>query len=141
MPEYSKDPRIVDNLIDGVNLTQDDMHMWLTPFTPNSDHFIYIEFSKPEQLAMLRIWNYNKSRIHCYRGAKDLEIRLDDKIIFVGEIARASGEIITGINGLGDVRFLAIKLIQNLEEMFSILKRKRNAKELLNFFIKIFCPC
>lgn len=52
---------------------------------------------------MLRIWNYNKSRIHCYRGAKDIEIKLDNELIFKGEIARANGEIVSGINGLGDV--------------------------------------
>jgi len=26
---------------------------------------------------MIRIWNYNKSRIHSFRGAKDIEIQLD----------------------------------------------------------------
>lgn len=90
------------------------MHMWLTPFTPNQDHFIFIQFSKLEQVAMLRIWNYNKSRIHCYRGAKDIEIKLDAKMIFVGEIARASGEIISGINGLGDVSITGLNHIITL---------------------------
>lgn len=32
--------------------------------------------------------NYNKSRIHSYRGAKDIEISLDDNLIFEGEIQR-----------------------------------------------------
>ncbi|KAK6643303.1 hypothetical protein RUM43_004808 [Polyplax serrata] len=102
LPEYSKDPRIVENLIDNVYLTQDDMHMWLTPFTPNSSHYIFIKLKKVEKLALIRIWNYNKSRIHCLRGARDMEIKLDGNLIFTGEIAKASGEILNTINSLGD---------------------------------------
>jgi hypothetical protein len=29
---------------------------------------------------MLRVWNYNKSRIHSFRGARLLEIRLDAQV-------------------------------------------------------------
>lgn len=93
----------MENLLNGNNLTQDDMNMWLTPYTPNSNHYIRMEFHVEEKLAMLRIWNYNKSRIHSYRGAKDVEIKLNNMLIFVGEIERASGEILSGINVLGDV--------------------------------------
>lgn len=54
--EYDKDPRVVTNLVDGVNRTRDDVHMWLTPFTPKKDHFIYLTFEKPCQVALMRIW-------------------------------------------------------------------------------------
>lgn len=111
LPEYTKDPRVVENLIDDVYITQDDMHMWLTPFTPNSNHYIFIKLKKVEELALLRIWNYNKSRIHCFRGAKDVEIKLDDNLIFTGEIAKASGEILNTINSLGDVSWMFSGLI------------------------------
>ena len=40
---------------------------------------------------MIRIWNYNKSRIHSSRGARYVEISLDDRTIFKGEIKRAMG--------------------------------------------------
>ena len=40
---------------------------------------------------MIRIWNYNKSRIHSYRGAKTVTIELDDKRIFRGQIKKAPG--------------------------------------------------
>ncbi len=33
LPGYGNDPRTVDKLLDGVNRTCDDLHMWLTPFT------------------------------------------------------------------------------------------------------------
>ena len=38
LPEYGSDPRVVSNLLDGVNWTCDDMHVWLAPFTPGSWH-------------------------------------------------------------------------------------------------------
>ncbi|XP_046856721.1 katanin-interacting protein-like isoform X3 [Xenia sp. Carnegie-2017] len=93
LQEYNKDPRVVSNLIDGVYFTRDDMHLWLAPFTEGRNHFIYIEFKETSTLAMIRLWNYNKSRIHSFRGARDIEIFLDDNLIFRGEVARASGEL------------------------------------------------
>jgi hypothetical protein len=40
---------------------------------------------------MIRVWNYNKSRIHSYRGAKIMACKLDDRVIFKGEIRKAPG--------------------------------------------------
>ncbi|XP_034248598.1 protein KIAA0556-like isoform X2 [Thrips palmi] len=102
LPEYNGDPRIVKNLIDGVNRTRDDLHLWLAPFTPGAHHYINVDFSVPYTIAMLRIWNYNKSRIHSFRGAKDVEIFLDGVLIFRGEIARACGTIQGGTDAFGD---------------------------------------
>ncbi|CAF4764173.1 unnamed protein product, partial [Rotaria socialis] len=93
LPEYGSDPRVVTNLIDGVNKTRDDMHMWLAPFAAGQDHFIYITFERPTKVAMIRIWNYNKNRIHSARGAKDVAISLDGFMIFNGEISQACGNI------------------------------------------------
>jgi len=92
LPEYELDPRVVSNLIDGVNHTCDDLHAWLCPFTAGQNHEIYIEMDQNTSVGMIRIWNYNKSRIHSYRGARYSEIMLDSNIIFKGEIKRASGE-------------------------------------------------
>lgn len=96
LPAYGNDPRIITNLIDGVNRTQDDMHLWLAPFTPGKPHFIFIDFANSCQVAMIRIWNYNKSRIHSFRGVKDIEMALDGQCIFKGEIAKASGTLSGG---------------------------------------------
>ena len=49
--------------------------------------------------------NYNKSRIHSFRGAKDIEMRLDGRLVFVGEIARANGDVTGGTDSFGDVSF------------------------------------
>lgn len=97
LPAYGKDPRVVTNLIDGINRTQDDMHLWLAPFTPGCSHTIYLDFGAPYQVAMIRVWNYNKSRIHSFRGLKEVEMLLDGRCIFRGEIAKASGTLSGGI--------------------------------------------
>ncbi len=56
LAEYDSDPRVVGNLLDGVNQTRDDMHMWLTPFTPGGNHLVVLEFTIPYALALVRIW-------------------------------------------------------------------------------------
>ncbi|XP_028989867.1 katanin-interacting protein isoform X2 [Betta splendens] len=102
LPAYGKDPRVVTNLIDGVNRTQDDMHLWLAPFTPGCSHTIYLDFGALYQVAMIRVWNYNKSRIHSFRGVKEVEMLLDGRCIFRGEIAKASGTLSGGLDQFGD---------------------------------------
>ncbi|NWR42796.1 K0556 protein, partial [Regulus satrapa] len=102
LPAYGNDPRIVTNLIDGVNRTQDDMHLWLAPFTPGKHHFVFIDFVNSCQVAMIRIWNYNKSRIHSFRGVKDIIMVLDEQCIFKGEIAKASGTLSGAPEHFGD---------------------------------------
>lgn len=99
LPAYGKDPRVVTNLIDGVNRTQDDMHLWLAPFTSGRSHVILLDFGAPCQVAMIRVWNYNKSRIHSFRGVKEVEMLLDGRCIFQGEIAKASGTLSGGRQG------------------------------------------
>ncbi|XP_038048296.1 katanin-interacting protein-like [Patiria miniata] len=91
LSDYGNDPRVVSNLIDGVNRTRDDTHMWLAPYTPGASHFIHVVFESPTKVALVRIWNYNKSRIHSFRGARDIDISLDGQYVFKGEIERASG--------------------------------------------------
>ncbi|XP_047232859.1 katanin-interacting protein isoform X1 [Girardinichthys multiradiatus] len=102
LPAYGKDPRVVTNLIDGINRTQDDMHLWLAPFTPGRSHTIFLNFAASYQIAMIRVWNYNKSRIHSFRGVKEVEMLLDGRCIFRGEIAKASGTLSGGLDQFGD---------------------------------------
>ncbi|XP_043246812.1 katanin-interacting protein-like [Amphibalanus amphitrite] len=102
LPEYRRDPRVVTNLIDGVNRTQDDMHLWLAPFTPGGDHLVRLDLGRRHRLAMLRIWNYNKSRCHSFRGARHVEVHLDRRPPFCVEVARACGDIQGGTEAFGD---------------------------------------
>jgi len=93
LPGYGGDPRTVDNLVDGNYYTNDDLHVWLTPFTAGEDHTITIELPQRAQVAMIRIWNYNKSRIHSYRGARLITCELDSRLIFRGELKKAPGNL------------------------------------------------
>ena len=43
------------------------------------------------EISMIRIWNYNKSRIHSFRGARLMTCELDGDMIFKGEISKAPG--------------------------------------------------
>lgn len=57
---------------------------------------------KPD-VFFLCLQNYNKSRIHSYRGAKDVIVTLDKTEIFKGEIERACGGTEGGTEAFGDV--------------------------------------
>lgn len=65
LAEYKNDPRVVSNLIDGVNRTRDDVHMWLAPFTEAGNHFICLTFTQPTAVALMRIWVSMCSYIIC----------------------------------------------------------------------------
>ena len=52
--------------------------------------------------------NYNKSRIHSSRGARDIEITLNGALIFVGEIAQAAGDVVGTSECFGDVRIVCL---------------------------------
>uniref|UniRef100_A0A8C5Y5X8 Katanin interacting protein n=1 Tax=Microcebus murinus TaxID=30608 RepID=A0A8C5Y5X8_MICMU len=125
LPAYGKDPRVVTNLVDGVNRTQDDMHVWLAPFTPGKSHSVAVDFAYPCHVAMIRIWNYNKSRIHSFRGVKDITMLLDAQCIFEGEIAKASGTLTGAPEHFGDTILFTtdddiLEAIFCSDEMFDI---------------------
>uniref|UniRef100_A0A915PT46 KATNIP domain-containing protein n=1 Tax=Setaria digitata TaxID=48799 RepID=A0A915PT46_9BILA len=70
--------------------TNDPRKMWSARYD-NLSELLYIEvqFIQPESIAMIRIWNYNESRVHALRGVHVLRIELDGVIIFQGEISCA----------------------------------------------------
>ncbi|XP_075371505.1 katanin-interacting protein isoform X7 [Mycteria americana] len=77
LPEYTGDSRTLEKLIDGTNITVEDDHMWLIPFSFGEDHLLTIHFDKIESIAGLRFWNYNKSPEDTFRGAKVVHVLLD----------------------------------------------------------------
>ncbi|OQS01857.1 hypothetical protein THRCLA_05699, partial [Thraustotheca clavata] len=89
----SHDPRTIDKIVDGHNYTCDELHSWLAPFERGQNHYIYMDFDYPLSISMIRIWNYNTTRIHAYRGARYMEITLDGRFIFKGDIKRAVGAV------------------------------------------------
>ena len=79
-------------MINGKYITSDDFNMWLAPYKyKGMNNFIEIDLEREREISMIRIWNYNKNRIHCYRGIKDIVIEMDDKKVFEGEIKRGVG--------------------------------------------------
>ncbi len=90
LPGYGHDPRVVSNLVDGVLRTCDDLHLWLAPFTRGRRHVVWLDMAQERSLSMVRVWNYNKSRIHSFRGARFIELRLDQHLIFRGEINKVA---------------------------------------------------
>jgi hypothetical protein len=78
LPGYGDDPRTIDKLVDGTYFTMDDFHVWLAPFTKGNDHTISINLGMVTSISMIRVWNYNKSRIHSFRGARMISIKLDE---------------------------------------------------------------
>ncbi|KAM3721461.1 Protein KATNIP [Dirofilaria immitis] len=70
--------------------TNDPGKMWSARYD-NLAEFLYIEIHLKEQesIAMIRIWNYNESRVHALCGVHDLRIELDGITIFQGEISCA----------------------------------------------------
>ena len=66
LPECNNDPRVVANLLDGVNRTQDDMHIWLAPFENGCSHIITVEFEEISTLSMIRIWVSVTYVVRCF---------------------------------------------------------------------------
>ncbi|KAG7378439.1 hypothetical protein PHYPSEUDO_010099 [Phytophthora pseudosyringae] len=71
LEENADDPRVPKNLVDGVNFTCDDFHMWLAPYTPGQAHYVLLAMDASVSVSMVRIWNYNKSRTHTGRGVRE----------------------------------------------------------------------
>ncbi|CAM6100708.1 unnamed protein product [Calypogeia fissa] len=118
LPGYSNDPRTVDKLVDNVNMTCDDYHVWLTPFTAGQPHLIKITLNSPTTLSMVRFWNYNKSRIHSFRGARMVEITFDRKQIFVGELRKASGALIDAARHAEPILFTTNEVVLSAIEHY-----------------------
>ncbi|KAL0225538.1 hypothetical protein RCL1_003450 [Eukaryota sp. TZLM3-RCL] len=86
------DPRKPENLVDKFPRTTSLFHQWLAPFTGNNQ--IFLRLPETCSISMIRIWNYNASRIHCDRGSKSIKILSDDDVIFYGELKQAEGKIV-----------------------------------------------
>ncbi|KRX09164.1 hypothetical protein PPERSA_08880 [Pseudocohnilembus persalinus] len=137
LPQYENDPRIVQNLVDGIYNTRDDLHVWLAPYNQENVNKIWIDFDKSVKLSAIRIWNYNKSRIHSFRGAKEIQIKFDEQIIFSGEIQKAPGQL-NKIEKLFEfISFTnSLQVLENIENNdqinFNMDLYKKNSNQLEN---------
>ncbi|CAG5096254.1 Oidioi.mRNA.OKI2018_I69.XSR.g14536.t1.cds [Oikopleura dioica] len=87
------DPRSkLQNIINGNYNTSDDLHTWLAELPKTRKPRVTLEFKRVQSIAMIRVWNYNRNRVHARRGVKHLELRLDQKVIFSNEIVCGQGD-------------------------------------------------
>ena len=122
LPEYGHDVRVISNLFDGTLRTCDDAHLWLAPFTPGRRNFVYVDLGRPTTLSMLRVWNYNKSRTHSFRGARHIEVRLDHEVVFRGEINKAPGCLANSEDAAEPILFtMEASVLQRIDEHDKLL--------------------
>lgn len=81
MRENPLDPRSsFQNLNDGNYCTKDDMHSWLSEVQDDQRPKVQLAFDKVQTFSLIRVWNYNRNRVHANRGVRNLNIRLDNKV-------------------------------------------------------------
>ena len=90
---YADDPRTVDKLVNGQNVTTDDMNMWLIPFNPIGEHELTINLFEPVPVAAILVWNYNKSEEDTKRGVKLVDVLLDGHHYGSFMLRRAPGRL------------------------------------------------
>jgi len=88
-----RDPRVIKNLVNTTNITTSELHMWLAPFCAGATNKVTLRMAAACRVAMLRVYNYNASRVHASRGVRRIRIRLDHALVFDDEIAAAPGGI------------------------------------------------
>ncbi|XP_013148372.1 PREDICTED: uncharacterized protein KIAA0556-like [Papilio polytes] len=119
-----------ESIIDGVVRTTDDLHIWSAPApsaAPAAPIALSVLLAKCTTLALLRLWNYNKSRIYSTRGVRLVQIKLDDQVIFQGEIARSSGALKGHLQSFGDT----ILFTKDSTILERILVNDKNFQEVL----------
>lgn len=78
---HNSDQRVLENLIDGVNNTREDRHIWLIPFNQGEQHVVTIDLGKERSIGGIRFYNYNKSEEDTLRGVKLIVVKLDGKLL------------------------------------------------------------
>ena len=135
LEEYSDDPRTPEKLLDGTNATSDDMHVWLAPHVPGEANRVTITFDAPTTLGCVRVFNYNKNRIHAARGARHVAMLLDGELIFCGELEKASGLALDALDRATCVLFTdseaALDAIERRdEETTSVLRDQAQGEDM-----------
>ena len=103
LPGCSGDDRTIDKVLDGVNVTTDDSHMWLAPIPnggpPNTVTVRFDEAYAPT-VSAVRLWNYNKNLDDTGRGVRELRVFADGL-----EVTPSGGVIVRKAPGLVDFDF------------------------------------
>jgi len=106
IPGHTGDTRTLDKLLDGLNNTCDDNHMWLAPKLRNPGkgekprQFLQFTLQKQYELGGIRIWNYNKNQKDARRGIKRCRVLIDGK-----DYSPSSGQIFRRGPGKSEIDF------------------------------------
>ncbi|RNF07812.1 hypothetical protein TraAM80_03091 [Trypanosoma rangeli] len=85
----------VENLVNGIHNTHDDTKLFVMPFTPNAHHQICFVLPRSVVISMVRVHNYGgRGRVHTDKGVRLLEMTVDDKLVFRGEIVPNNGAVL-----------------------------------------------
>ena len=83
------DHRRVENLVSGTDVTFDDQHMWLAPYTPGALHEVWLWYDSTKTISVVELWNYSKTPD---RGVFEFELWIDDYVTYQGVLAKAPQE-------------------------------------------------
>jgi len=100
IPGHSGDYRTIDKIIDNFNITTDDKHMWLIPFTRKKSHIITIIIPGKPIISAIKIYNYNRTPEDTVRGACRIQIYCDNN-----EMSPPEGILIPKSYGNSDFDF------------------------------------
>ena len=112
LPHLKGDPRTVDKLVDGVNSSYDDRHMFLAPFTPGRSNVLCIDLQRVERLGAVRLWNYAKTST---RGVRSFELLLDGSLLYKGTARPAPPRVGSALHAPTD--FVQTVLFTDNEEV------------------------
>lgn len=112
------DPRVPENLLDGINDTTLDEHIWLVPFSSGGQHRVTLSLGEQQRIGGIRLWNYNKSEEDRLRGARLVALFLDDKLCghFMARIAPGCD----GVSFGQEILFRDLDLFSNTSSKFKV---------------------
>lgn len=127
-PKHMKEDRLLN---DHLNTTDENRH-WSHPIENNMPLVLKFKFDVPEQISLIRIWNYNCSRIHVAKGVKDIIITNyeDTNLLFAGRLRKASGLLTKPRKNFEPILFTTEKSIlasiSKNDWLYSLLSNKSN---------------
>ena len=106
-------PGSEERLLDNELITCDAKKHWMHPFEANTSVVIRIKFKNLLKLSLIRLWNYNCSRIHASKGVKECIISdYENKLLlFAGKIRKATGSLTKPLKNCESVIFTTNKNI------------------------------
>lgn len=134
LPINNNNERIVNNNMN----TSDQNRNWAYKIGLNLPIHINIDFNKKIKISMIRIWNYNRSRIHSIRGIKKIVITdIEHEILlFCGDIKKASGNTRNPFKNFESIFFTEnkniISQIAKNDWFFNKTKKKKENTLLMN---------